>query len=279
MARRLQVRRFRHGEKKQLIAKLHDRKLPFWIAQRYRITACVYQELSVRAAAQYLGCAKETAYRCVKDLDRHGFRNFECSSNPDGRPSQITEQQMRTRARVAQKRPTDVGLPFTNWSMTKLQDYLVKRLHFPVIGPEWLRQLLHRIDVSWQHTKTWKQSHDPDFAAKKACFGTIGGASRARRSCLLQSTGAAGTASWVWHVLGTQAQTAASKSDLYAPARHRTIAWLLRCSHRWLGGTRAQTQDGRRDQGVFCQVARMLPDLDSHLRGHGQSVGKYLCRQ
>jgi transposase len=170
MAKRLQLRRFHRGEKIRLIAKLHDRKLPVWIAQRYRIIAYVYQELSVRAAAHHLGCAKETAYRCIKDSNRHGFRNFERSSNPEGRPSQITEPQRRTLTRVAQKRPTDVGLPFTNWSMTKLQDYLIKRRHFPVVSPEWLRQLLRRADVSWQRTKTWKQSHDPDFAAKKSVF-------------------------------------------------------------------------------------------------------------
>jgi len=170
MAKRLKLRRFQRGEKQMLIAKLHDRKLPLWIAQRYRIVACVYQNQSVRAAARHLGCAKETAYRCIKEFNEHGFRRFECSSNPEGRPSQITELHLKTLIRIAEKRPTDVGLPFTNWSMTKLQDYLVKHHHFPSVSPEWMRRLLRRADVSWQHTKTWKQSHDPDFAAKKSVF-------------------------------------------------------------------------------------------------------------
>lgn len=170
MAKRLKLRRFHRGEKMTLIAKLHDRKLPLWIAQRHRIVAYVYQKQSVYATARHLGCAKETAYRCVTEFDQRGFRRFERSSNPEGRPTQLTESHLKTLIQIAQKRPADVGLPFTNWSMTKLQDYLVKHRHFPPISPEWMRRLLHRADVSWQHTKTWKQSHDPDFAAKKSVF-------------------------------------------------------------------------------------------------------------
>lgn len=170
MPKRIKLRRFRRGEKKMLFTKVHDRKLPVWIAQRYRVIAGIYQQQSVRATARQLGCAKETAYRCVKEFNQHGFRRFQRCSNPEGRPTQISKRQMTILLRTAQKRPTDVGLPFTNWSINTLQEYLVKRKNFPKVSPEWLRRLLHRGKVSWQHTKTWKQSHDPDFAAKKSVF-------------------------------------------------------------------------------------------------------------
>jgi transposase len=170
MPRKVSLRRFHRGEVLLLTAKLHDRKLPIWIAQRYRIIALVRLKQSVFAAARQLGCAKDTAYRTVQEFHRFGLRRFERISNPEGRPSRITRAQLRALIRVAQKRPTDVGLPFTHWSMTILQDYLVKRLRFPKVSPEWLRRLLHREGVSWQHTKTWKQSHDPDFERKKSVF-------------------------------------------------------------------------------------------------------------
>ena len=170
MPKRIKLRRFRRGEKKMLFTKVHDRKLPVWIAQRYRIIAGVYQQQSVRATARQLGCAKETAYRCVKEFNQHGFHRFQRSSHPEGRPTQISRGQMNILLRTAQKRPTDVGLPFTNWSINTLQEYLMKRKNFPKVSPEWLRRLLHRGKVSWQHTKTWKQSHDPHFAAKKSVF-------------------------------------------------------------------------------------------------------------
>lgn len=170
MARRIRLRRFHRGEKKLLYMKLHDRKLPLWIAQRYRVIASVYEGASVRETARQLGCDKGTVCRCVAEFNERGFQRFERCSNPEGRPTQITQRQLQTLKQIAKKRPTDVGMPFTNWSMTKLQEYLVKHRKFPEVNPEWLRRLLHREQVSWQHTKTWKQSRDPNFAGKKSVF-------------------------------------------------------------------------------------------------------------
>lgn len=126
------------GNEIVLLAKSHDRKLPLWKAQCYHIIAYVYQELSVYMAARHLRCAKATACHCVKEFNQHGFRRFERSSNPEGRLTQLTAAYLTTLNQIAQKRPADVGLPFTNWSMTKLQDYLVKHHHFSLICPEWM---------------------------------------------------------------------------------------------------------------------------------------------
>jgi transposase len=170
MPKRIELRRFQRGEKQLLKTMLHDRKLPIWRAQRYRVIALLYNGLSARAAARQLTCAKETAYRWVVEFNRVGFRHFDRTSHPEGRPSQFTGQQLKLLYHIAQKRPTDVGLPFTHWSMTKLHAYLVKQRHFPKVSPEWLRRQLRRATISWQRTKTWKQSHDPKFKAKKSVF-------------------------------------------------------------------------------------------------------------
>jgi transposase len=170
MPKRLRLRRFRRGELQRLKAKMHDRKLPVWVAHRYQLIALMRAGLSTLAAGRRIGCAKETAYRCLADFNRFGFRRFERSSNPVGRPSGLQRHQVQRLVRIARKRPTDVGLPFTNWSMTKLHSYLVKHKLFPAVSPEWLRRLLHRQGISWQRTKTWKHSDDPEFAAKKSGF-------------------------------------------------------------------------------------------------------------
>jgi transposase len=170
MPKRLTLRPFRRGEKQTLYTKLHDRKLPTWAMHRYQIIALVRAGVSVFQASYQVGSSPKMAYLWLVRFNESGFRDFEQSSNPAGRPSELTQRELQLLIRTAQKRPTDVGLPFTNWSMTKLQDYLVKRRHFPAVTPEWLRQLLHHAEVSWQHTKTWKQSHDPAFAAKKSVF-------------------------------------------------------------------------------------------------------------
>jgi transposase len=52
------------------------------------------------------------------------------------------------------------------WSLPKLRDYLVAQEVVASISVERLRQILNDRKVRWRHTKTWKDSTDPDFWAK-----------------------------------------------------------------------------------------------------------------
>jgi len=58
-------------------------------------------------------------------------------------------------------------LPFSTWSLAKLADFLVAEGVVDDISHEGLRVLLREEGVSFQAIKTWKQSNDPDFEAKK----------------------------------------------------------------------------------------------------------------
>jgi len=61
----------------------------------------------------------------------------------------------------------DHGLPFSTWSLSKLAEFLVAEGVVDDISHEGLRVLLREEGVSFQVIKTWKQSSDPDFEAKK----------------------------------------------------------------------------------------------------------------
>jgi transposase len=52
------------------------------------------------------------------------------------------------------------------WSLAKLREYLCKQKIVGSISLEWLRQLLRRGKIRWRHTKTWKDSDDPQFWPK-----------------------------------------------------------------------------------------------------------------
>lgn len=54
----------------------------------------------------------------------------------------------------------------TVWSLPKLRDYLQAQNVVESISLESLRQILRRHKIRWRHTKTWKDSKDPEFAAK-----------------------------------------------------------------------------------------------------------------
>lgn len=54
----------------------------------------------------------------------------------------------------------------TQWSLSKLREYLVSQKIVPSISLEWLRSLLLRYGIRWRRTKTWKASTDPQFWQK-----------------------------------------------------------------------------------------------------------------
>ncbi|GAB2754997.1 IS630 family transposase [Kitasatospora kifunensis] len=84
-----------------------------------------------------------------------------------GRPRQLSPDDEDFVVQMATARPATLGQPFTRWSIRKLLAYL-RRVHGRVIriGREALRCLLARRGVTFQRTKTWKESTDPEYDAK-----------------------------------------------------------------------------------------------------------------
>src|SRR5258708_33825520 len=84
-----------------------------------------------------------------------------------GRPRLISDEDTEFIIATASTRPEKLGLPFTPWSLRKLAGYLAGNPARPVtIGRERLRQILHARQVSFQRTRTWKESADPDKDAQ-----------------------------------------------------------------------------------------------------------------
>src|SRR4051794_4988134 len=82
-----------------------------------------------------------------------------------GKASRFEAGVLEQVAEVAISSPVAL-IGMTRWSLAKLRDYLVEQKIIARISREWLRVLLHRLDVRWRRTKTWKESTDPDFVAK-----------------------------------------------------------------------------------------------------------------
>jgi transposase len=84
-----------------------------------------------------------------------------------GRPRLITDDDVEFIATTALTRPAKLGRPFTRWSIRKLAAYLADNSIRTVdIGRERLRQILHTRRISFQRTRTWKESTDPDKEAE-----------------------------------------------------------------------------------------------------------------
>ena len=84
-----------------------------------------------------------------------------------GRPPTFTLPQRQAIKKIALARPQDHDLPFSTWSLSKLAEFLVAEGVVDDISHEGLRVLLREEGVSFQVIKTFKQSNDPDYEAKK----------------------------------------------------------------------------------------------------------------
>lgn len=139
------------------------------VARRAAIVLCSAQGMSVSAITGTVFTDAGHIRSVLKDFNERGFAALRPGRSP-GRPRRIDEQ---TRARivaVALSRPHDLGLPFTHWSLPKLRDHLIETGVVESISHEGVRQLLSERGISFQRTKTWKQSNDPDFERKKGLF-------------------------------------------------------------------------------------------------------------
>ncbi|MEH1130881.1 IS630 family transposase [Micromonospora sp. CPCC 206061] len=83
-----------------------------------------------------------------------------------GAPKKIDDQTRSWICVIARCDPRFLGQPFSCWSLAKLREYLIQEKVVSSVSTETLRRILHERGVSWQATKTWKHSTDPDFHTK-----------------------------------------------------------------------------------------------------------------
>jgi|SRR5579875_1737446 len=84
-----------------------------------------------------------------------------------GRPRRITTEDEAFIVETAKERPSKAGMPFSHWSLRKLRRYLGDNPKRKIkISKERLRQILDANKITFQKTKTWKESNDPDKEAK-----------------------------------------------------------------------------------------------------------------
>ena len=186
----------------------------------------------VSAIARLVAADEDTVRDVVHAFNEKGLAALD-PRWAGGRPRLISDDDVQVIVTAAITRPEKLGQPFTHWSVRKLAAYLAGAAPRPVpIGRERLRQILHSRGISFQRTRTWKESTDPGrdtkldrieyvtthFADRCFAFDQFGPLSIRRRSRRHQ-TGRIGG--------GRAAIAAASLSTARTTARHPDRAALL----------------------------------------------------
>jgi transposase len=120
----------------------------------------------VPAIARLVAADEDTVRDVIHAFNERGLACLD-PNWAGGRPRLISDDDVEFITATATTRPAALGRPFTHWSIRKLAVYLAGNPVREVrIGRERLRQILHEHRITFQHTRTWKESTDPDKDAK-----------------------------------------------------------------------------------------------------------------
>jgi transposase len=120
----------------------------------------------VAAIARLVAADEDTVRDVIHAFNQRGLAALD-PRWAGGRPRLISNDEVAFIVATAKTRPGKLGCPFTHWSVRKLAAYLRRNDQRVVrLGRERLRQILHEAKISFQRTRTWKESRDPDKDAK-----------------------------------------------------------------------------------------------------------------
>jgi transposase len=166
MAERVQVRDLTNDEGRKLLSIIRRGSGSVVRWRRAQIVLWSAQRMDVPAIAKIAFTSEDRVRAVIHNFNLDGFDSL-APKYAGGRPPTFTLPQRREIKKVALSRPTDHDLPFSTWSLSKLAEFLVAEGVVDDISHEGLRVLLREEGVSFQVIKTFKQSNDPDFEAKK----------------------------------------------------------------------------------------------------------------
>jgi transposase len=135
--------------------------------RRGQIIAFSAQGMRVQEIAIHLRMHVEYIRELIRRFNDDGFDAIK-PRRRTGRPEVLTEEDRSVIAEIATAPPQAFGRPFNQWSLRKLQKFLVHDTKMiPPVSHTTIRSVLKKEKVSFQRTRTWKSSNDPDFDAKK----------------------------------------------------------------------------------------------------------------
>ncbi|HUP72655.1 MAG TPA: IS630 family transposase [Acidimicrobiales bacterium] len=121
---------------------------------------------TVPVIARLVATSEDRVREMIHRFNELGMRSLD-PQWAGGRPRLITTDDVAFIVATATTRPEALGRPFTRWSIRKLVEFLADNTErIVVVGRERCRQILADNDITFQRTKTWKESNDPDRDAK-----------------------------------------------------------------------------------------------------------------
>src|SRR3954464_617001 len=114
----------------------------------------------VPAIARLVAADEDTVRDVIHAFNQRGLAALDPQWGGGG-PRRSSDEDVAFIVATAKARPETLGRPFTRWSVRKLAAYLRRNDQRIIrVGRERLRQLLHTHQITFQRTRTWKESRD-----------------------------------------------------------------------------------------------------------------------
>jgi transposase len=133
--------------------------------RRAGIVLASMQGRSAGEAAAMFAATATYAREVIHAFNEKGFAALDPKWS-GGRPRRFGPAARELICKVAKTAPAQLQRPFITWSLTKLVEHL-REHHRLSVSTDTVRTILRDAGITWQATKTWKGSRDPDFIPKK----------------------------------------------------------------------------------------------------------------
>ncbi len=137
--------------------------------KRCQVILCSAQGMTVQEVAKLTLLSEYHIRELIRSFNENGLGAMR--PRKPGKPHpKFTEEERASVAEFAQIPPRVLGYPFNSWSLSKLKDAIGERKVIggnKTISDECIRLILEEYGISYQRTKTWKESNDPEFDGKK----------------------------------------------------------------------------------------------------------------
>ena len=148
MSEKLRVREITNDEGNRLLRTVRRDSGSVVSWRRAQIVLLSAQGMEAPQIAQITFTSADRVRDVIHNFNADGFDSLR-PRYAGGRPPKFDAEDRASIKQIALARPTDHGLPFSTWSLSKLADYLVTKGVVDDISHEGLRKLLRDEGVSF----------------------------------------------------------------------------------------------------------------------------------
>ncbi len=141
--------------------------------KRAQVILASAQGMRIPEITKSFSFSSDYARYVIHGFNERGFEVFKSKYKNCGSIPKFGNEQRQMVIDIALSKPRDLELPFTEWSLPKLKEYIIGNTDIDYISHETIRRILRESGIKYRRTKTWKESNDPDYEIKKTNYRII----------------------------------------------------------------------------------------------------------